>query len=290
MNVKYISIIYYLKNKLKKHMLTYIKTITADNKGPSTYKGTNTYILGEKELIVIDPGPNSKKHLSNVIDYIDGRKVKCIIATHHHGDHIGIMDELAASQNAPIYVGKMQRSKMQDALKISKDRLVVFDGPIVSSEFEIDSIYTPGHASDHYCYRIPGIALFSGDHIMGWSTTMIRLPDGNMGKYIESLIKIRDICHEKLLPGHGNTIIDGRKRCITLLEHRNKRTGEILKLLESNDMEASQITAIIYSKLSPNLRNYALFTVESSLAELQEAGIIKKVTSQKINKYSINST
>ena len=69
MNVKYISIIYYLKNKLKKHMLTYIKTITADNKGPSTYKGTNTYILGENELIVIDPGPNSKKHLSNVIDY-----------------------------------------------------------------------------------------------------------------------------------------------------------------------------------------------------------------------------
>tara|TARA_B100000927_G_scaffold110679_1_gene89392 strand:- start:2707 stop:3309 length:603 start_codon:yes stop_codon:yes gene_type:complete len=200
------------------------------------------------------------------------------------------MDELAASQNAPIYVGKMQRSKMQDALKISQERLVLFDGPIVSSEFEIDSIFTPGHASDHYCYRIPGIALFSGDHIMGWSTTMIRLPDGNMGKYIESLIKIKDICQEKLLPGHGNTIIDGRKRCIALLEHRNKRTGEILKLLESNDMEASQITALIYSKLSPNLRNYALFTVESSLAELQKEGIIKKVTSRKIIKYSINSS
>ena len=135
MNVKYISIIYYLKNKLKKHMLTYIKTITADNKGPSTYNGTNTYILGENELIVIDPGPNSKKHLSNVIDYIDGRKVKCLIATHHHRDHIGIMDELAASQNAPIYVGKMQRSKMQDALTISKDRLVVFDGSIVSVSY-----------------------------------------------------------------------------------------------------------------------------------------------------------
>jgi hypothetical protein len=125
---------------------------------------------------------------------------------------------------------------------------------------------------------------------MGWSTTMIRLPDGNMGKYIESLIKIKDICQEKLLPGHGNTIIDGRKRCIALLEHRNKRTGEILKLLESSDMEASQISAIIYSKLSPNLRDYALFTVESSLAELQDEGIVKKITSQKIDKYSLDTS
>ena len=271
-------------------MLPYIKTITADNKGPSTYNGTNTYILGKKELIIIDPGPNSKKHLSNVINFIDGRKVKCIIATHHHGDHIGIINELAKSLNAPIYIGKMQQQKMRDTLTIPEDKLVMFDGPIVTSEFEIDSIFTPGHSSDHYCYRIPGIALFSGDHIMGWSTTMIRLPDGNMGKYIESLIKIKNVCQEKLLPGHGNIIMDGRKRCITLIEHRDKRTREILKLLESNDMEASQITALIYSKLKPNLQNYALFTVESALAELQEKGIIKKISSRKSDKYSLNST
>ena len=81
-----------------------------------------------------------------------------------------------------------------------------------------------------------------------------------LNQYIESLKKIKDICQEKLLPGHGNIIIDGRKRCLTLIEHRNKRTSEILKLLESNDMDASQITAIIYSKLSPNLRNYAFCT------------------------------
>ena len=84
--------------------------------------------------------------------------------------------------------------------------------------------------------------------------------------------------------------MDGRKRCITLIEHRDKRTREILKLLESNDMEASQITALIYSKLKPNLQNYALFTVESALAELQEKGIIKKISSRKSDKYSLNST
>ena len=93
-------------------MLTYIKTITADNKGPSTYKGTNTYILGEKELIVIDPGPNSKKHLYNVIDYIDGRKVKCIIATHHHGDHIGGNKILKSKFNAKILAFKNDRDRI----------------------------------------------------------------------------------------------------------------------------------------------------------------------------------
>ena len=226
-------------------MLPYIKTITADNKGPSTYKGTNTYIVGEKELIIIDPGPKSQKHLSNIIDYVDARIVKCIIATHHHSDHIGIINELAESQNAPIYIGRMQQRKLLETITISKDKIFIINGPIVTSEVEIESIFTPGHSSDHYCYRIPKIALFSGDHVMGWSTTMIRLPDGNMAKYLESLVNIKHICQEKLLPGHGNAIIDGKKRCDALIKHRNNRTDEILRILKSNDLDANQITKLI---------------------------------------------
>ena len=257
-------------------MLTNIKKITAENTGLTTYTGTNSYIIGNENLIVIDPGPPSDKHLSSIIRYIGKRKVEFIIATHHHSDHIGLLYKLSIETNAPIYIGKNQVSLFLEYEQRLKDKISLFDSIISTNELSMNAIQTPGHASDHYCFQIPGVAMFTGDHIMGWSTTMIRLPDGNMKDYMESLKIIRNLCNEEFFPAHGEKIIDGKKRCEQLINHRNKRSTQIQNTLQLTKLNLEEITKIINKKINTKLITYAKFTVESSLEEMVANKLIKK--------------
>jgi glyoxylase-like metal-dependent hydrolase (beta-lactamase superfamily II) len=253
-----------------------IKVITADNPGPTTNNGTNTYIIGDQELIIIDPGPKSEFHFSNIRNYINNRPVKMILITHHHLDHIGLLADLCNLTNANIYLDKIQQKKLLEVYPDIKKHTKILDKSILFANVTIEPIYSPGHASDHFCFRIPGEVIFTGDHIMGWSTTMIRKPDGDMGQYIQSLNKISKYTKEMFLPGHGNKIVDGYKRCEELIEHRNKRSNQILKSLEEKDLDAHEITKIIYKKISKNLITYAELTVEASLDEMIARKLIKR--------------
>ncbi len=264
-----------------------IKVITADNSGPTTNNGTNTYIIGDQELIIIDPGPKSESHFSNIRNYINNRPVKMILITHHHLDHIGLLVDLCNLTGAKIYLNKRQQKKLLEVYPNIKKHMKIMNKSITFANIIIEPIYTPGHASDHFCFRIPGEVIFTGDHIMGWSTTMIRKPDGDMGQYIQSLNKISKYTREMFLPGHGNKIVDGHKRCEELINHRNKRSNQILKILETKDLDAHEITKIIYKKISKKLVTYAELTVEASVDEMITRKLIKRKSVNNKYTYSI---
>ena len=268
-------------------MLINIKKILADNPSPSTHEGTNTYILGNENLVIIDPGPDSDKHLSKLINYIGKKKVELIVATHHHADHIGLLHKLSSIKNSPIFIGRGQINTFYKYDSRLEERCCLFESTILTREFRINTIHTPGHSSDHYCFHIPSIALFSGDHIMGWSTTMIRLPDGNMRDYLESLELIKNLSHEQILPAHGEKILDGKKRCQQLIAHRNKRSLQVKNTLKNAELNLSEITEIIYGKINKKLIDYAKYTLEALLENMIENNIIKKEKIKDIYYYSI---
>tara|TARA_Y100000590_G_scaffold425866_2_gene534287 strand:+ start:4979 stop:5788 length:810 start_codon:yes stop_codon:yes gene_type:complete len=251
-----------------------IKKITAKNPGLTTYQGTNTYIIGDKNLIIIDPGPYIETHLANIINYIADRKVDFIIFTHHHQDHVGLLNILQEATNSKILIGEKQKKFIKDIGINIRENIIFFKNQIAHKSLDIIPYHTPGHASDHYCFQLPNKAIFTGDHIMGWSTTMIRHPDGNMEKYIKSIKKIRDCCNEKLLPGHGEEVLDGVGRCDFLIRHRNIRREQIINALKNSELNLEQITNYVYNKINPALKKYAKYNVESSIVELINNKII----------------
>jgi glyoxylase-like metal-dependent hydrolase (beta-lactamase superfamily II) len=163
--------------------------LTAHNPGPMTFTGTNSYVIGSETLAIIDPGPDDAAHFSALMRYIGSRRVSHILTTHHHGDHIGLAPRLADATGA-------------DWLREIKDREV-----ISGSNWSLESLHTPGHTGDHVCFALAGPEiLFTGDHVMGWSTTVILPPDGKMGDYMRSLDLLLDRPERLYLPGHGGEI------------------------------------------------------------------------------------
>jgi len=268
-------------------MLINIKKILADNPSPSTYEGTNTFILGNENLVIIDPGPDSDKHLNKLINYIRNRKVELIVATHHHADHIGLLHKLSLITNSPIFIGQSQINTFYKYDSRLEERCSLFESSIRSKEFRFNCIHTPGHSSDHYCFHLPDIALFSGDHIMGWSSTMIKLPDGNIRDYLKSLEIIRNLSNEQILPAHGEKILDGKKRCHQLIAHRNKRSLQVKNTLNKDVLDLNQITEIIYEKINKKLIPYAKYTLESTLDDMIDNNIIKREKRKNIYYYSL---
>ena len=263
--------------------------LTAPNPSPMTYRGTNTYILGKKELVIIDPGPNSKSHLHNLIETIPPKsKVTHILITHSHLDHSELAPDLSRILDAPTFAfGKAldgQSKQMNNIVKMGlkyepngvdhsfkPDYFLKDQEKLVSSEWEIIAHHTPGHLSNHICYQYFDY-LFTGDHIMDWSTSVISPPEGDISQFMNSCEKLCKHNWKKFYPGHGFPVEGPNKRLMELMHHRMTREAEIINILRETEATISQITKSVYSDIDKSLITVASRNVKAHLIDL----IIKK--------------
>ena len=271
-----------------------LRMLTAPNSGPMTFSGTNTYILGSgSDLCIIDPGPNDRQHYNNLLNLLKVETPSHILVTHSHLDHSESAKVLAQDFSIPILAHGNPadaRSKfMKEILQNSKDigglegldqdfspDYYVSDGEILEGNgWTIEILYTPGHLSDHLCfvYKEEDI-LFSGDLVMGWTSTLISPPDGDVGHYYSSLDKLLNRSEETYLPGHGEEIKNARAYVERLKKHRLERENQILTALAMGDASSLQIAYNLYQKLPEPIIRAGTRNVLAHLINLLERNLV----------------
>ena len=254
-----------------------VKKITAPNPGVFTGGGTNTYLVGREDLTLIDPGPNIKEHIDEIIR-VGENKIKRILVTHTHTDHSPAALPVSKVLNVPMY-GRLidGESSWEDNTFIPD--VILNDADIIKTdEYTLEVIHTPGHASNHLCFLIKELnCLITGDHIMDGSTVVIGPPDGNMADYLESLNKLFKYKIDCLAPGHGNFMYEPKKVIESIIRHRLSREAKVLRRLEDvGDIDLESLTAIVYDDVPEQLHPIAKFSLEAHLLKLLKEGVIKK--------------
>ena len=264
--------------------------VTAQNASPLTGPGTNSYVLGESRLVIIDPGPDDPAHRQALLQVIDGRPVGGIILTHAHRDHSDGARDLALHLEAPLMAlgdARTGRSARMQAFVADgtltegaatdyalMPDVVLADGDTVTIDRDgMQVIHTPGHLSHHICLKWRDI-VFTGDHIMGWSSTVVVAPDGDMAQYIESLRRLERRLSDgpKVigLAGHGDVIPDLLPRITALYHHRQDREKAILAAIAAGKKSLSDITLAAYPGLSAALLPFAEKSCHAHLLALEE--------------------
>lgn len=257
--------------------------VLAPNPSPYTWTGTQSYIVGHGDVAVIDPGPDDPAHIDALMAAIAGRPVLAIMATHTHRDHSPGTRPLAVATGAPI-IGCaplfMDDSGPRADAAFDRDYgpdRVMQDGEALAGEgWTLRAIATPGHISNHLCYALgEEKALFSGDHVMGWSTSVVAPPDGNMGDYMRSLDLLMGRDDSIYYPAHGDPITDPRRLVRGMMGHRKQREGQILRFIGANG--AAPIPAMVaamYKGLDPRLHRAAGQSVLAHLIDLADRDIV----------------
>ncbi|MBL4603006.1 MAG: MBL fold metallo-hydrolase [Emcibacteraceae bacterium] len=253
-----------------------IRRITANNPAPYTFKGTGTYIIGHGNVAVIDPGPNLPEHIEAILKALNGETISHILVTHNHKDHSPAAMPLSIKCGAKIYafnVSDQQHSETLPEEGIDKDfkpDVIINDGDVIKGEnWTVEAVHTPGHLSNHICFALrEEKALFTGDHIMGWSTTIISPPDGNMQDYMDSLQKLIMRDDEIYYPTHGWPIEKPTKFVSNILKHRLVREKTIVKEIKAGHQSIPKIIKKLYPKLPANLYIAAERTVLAHLIRL----------------------
>ncbi|MDB2570363.1 MBL fold metallo-hydrolase [Gammaproteobacteria bacterium] len=254
-----------------------VKKITAPNPGVFTGGGTNSYLVGREDLTLIDPGPNIKEHIDEIIR-VGENKIKRILVTHTHTDHSPAALPISKVLDVPMY-GRLidGESSWEDETFIPD--VILNDADIIKTdEYTLEVIHTPGHASNHLCFLIKELnCLITGDHIMDGSTVVIGPPDGNMADYLESLNKLFKYKIDCLAPGHGNFMYEPKKVIESIIRHRLSREAKVLRRLEDvGDIDLESLTAIVYDDVPEQLHPIAKFSLEAHLLKLLNEGVIKK--------------
>ena len=254
-----------------------VKKIIAPNPGVFTGGGTNTYLVGREDLTLIDPGPNIKEHIDEIIR-VGENKIKRILVTHTHTDHSPAALPISKVLDVPMY-GRLidGESSWEDETFIPD--VILNDADIIKTdEYTLEVIHTPGHASNHLCFLIKELnCLITGDHIMEGSTVVIGPPDGNMADYLESLNKLLKYKIDCLAPGHGNFMYEPKKVIESIIRHRLSREAKVLRRLEDvGDIDLESLTAIVYDDVPEQLHPIAKFSLEAHLLKLLKEGVIKK--------------
>jgi glyoxylase-like metal-dependent hydrolase (beta-lactamase superfamily II) len=252
--------------------------VLAPNPSPYTYTGTQTHIIGTTDLAIIDPGPDDPAHLEALMRVIDGRPVTAIVVTHHHRDHSPATRPLQALTAAPIVgaapfdlddAGARADASFDPAY--APDRVLVEGDTVTGNGWTLETIATPGHTSNHLAFALPETkALFSGDHVMGWSTTIVSPPDGNMTAYMASLEKLMG----RYYPGHGEAIDKPQRLVRGMLGHRKQREGQILRLLRESALPIPAMVERMYVGLDHRLVPAAERSVLAHLYDLQTRGLV----------------
>jgi glyoxylase-like metal-dependent hydrolase (beta-lactamase superfamily II) len=254
--------------------------VIANNPGPFTYVGTGTYLVGHGEVAVIDPGPDLSEHLEAILAATAGERITHILVTHHHSDHSPLSRPLAAISGATIHGRAVAETPREGAIKLEAgyDAFVpdvpVATGDVVTGPgWTLEALHTPGHTSNHICYALKEEnALFSGDHIMGWSTTVITPPDGDMGDYLASLQAVRERNFATLWPTHGAPITDPDPFIEAYAAHRLDRERQIMDRLAAGDETIKAMVPVIYAAVDPRLHGAAAHSVLAHMIELLKSG------------------
>ena len=267
-----------------------ITCILAPNPSPMTFKGTNTYIIDDGELAIIDPGPLNEEHFGNILDIISSRPVKYIFLTHSHVDHSLLAKKLSAELNTPIYgygpsnagLSSTMLSLIRNGYESSSegidyqfkpDQLVKNNQKFKLNDTVISAIYTPGHMGNHHCFQY-GKILFSGDHVMGWATSMVSPPYGDLTQFMASCRLLESKEFALLLPGHGDPVESPRKRLKFLINHRLERESQIKEAIRETPLTAIEITKIVYTDIDNSLIPAATRNVFAHLIDLSERQLV----------------
>jgi len=258
-----------------------------------TYLGTNTYLLGRESLVVIDPGPDDPTHLQALEDAIAGRPVSHILLTHSHLDHSPLAAALSARTKAPVCgFGNSFAGRSKVMSELARDGLagggegidhgfepdhVLQDRQVLSGEWgQITAIHTPGHIGNHLCFAWRD-AVFTGDHVMGWASSLVSPPDGDLTDFMASCIRLKTHAARIYYPGHGAPITDPAARLDWLITHRQNREAQILDALGQHANTASEIAALIYHDVAPGLIRAAERNVFAHLVDLHQRGKVTAI-------------
>ncbi len=264
-----------------------IVRITAPNAGPFTFTGTNTFVLGHDRLAIVDPGPADERHRRAILDHVGDRHVEAILLTHTHRDHSDLARRLAADLGAPLWFegrhrpSRRRRPFERDWVRGESDEALTPDRALADGEtveiggLRIEVIATPGHCANHLCFGIAGTPdLLTGDHVMGWNSTMIAVPDGSMAAYLASLRKLAALSYRRYLPAHGGPIADGPQAAHRLLMHRELRNEQVVRAVKAGARSIGALRRAIYPKLELQLVPAARMTLIAHAEYLAQTGRI----------------
>ncbi|TPG07227.1 MBL fold metallo-hydrolase [Sphingomonas oligophenolica] len=259
-----------------------VTRVLAPNPSPYTGTGTQTHVVGTTDLAVIDPGPGDPAHIGALLAAIGGRPVSAIVITHHHRDHSPGARPLSLATGAPI-VGAAAFFSSDDGPRADAsfdadyrpDRVLAEGDTVSGGGWTLAAITTPGHTSNHLAFALPETkALFSGDHVMGWSTTVVSPPDGDMAAYMASLEKLMARDDRVYYPGHGDQVDRPQRLVRGLLGHRKQREEQILRLLRDAPRDIAAMVAQMYVGLDRRLIPAAERSVLAHLYDLDHRGIV----------------
>ena len=263
-----------------------VQRVLAPNPSPFTYHGTQSYVIGTSDLAVIDPGPAEEAHLAALVEAIGGRPVAAILCTHTHRDHSPAARLLADRTGAPI-VGCAPLALRDDGPRAdaafdadyAPDQVLLDGEQVMGQDWTLTALATPGHTSNHLCFALEEEgALFSGDHVMGWSTSVVSPPDGDMTDYLASLERLIGRADSIYYPAHGDPIPEPRRFVRHMLGHRRMREGQILRLLDRNGALAiDDMVTAMYVGLDPRLIGAAGRSVLAHLIDLEGRGLVQRV-------------
>jgi glyoxylase-like metal-dependent hydrolase (beta-lactamase superfamily II) len=260
-----------------------VRRVLAGNPSPFTYTGTQTYIVGRGEVAVIDPGPDLNAHVEALLAALGGERVTAILCTHTHRDHSPASRSLARATGAPIVgCGPLAieddgpRADASFDFDYRPDR-VLGDGEAVNGEgWTLRAVATPGHTSNHLCFALEGEGvLFTGDHVMGWSTTVVSPPDGDMTLYMQSLEKLLGREDLVYLPAHGPAVEKPKAHVRALMTHRRMREKQILAQLEGGEGRIPLMVEAMYREIDPRLHPAAGRSVLAHLIDMERRGLVR---------------
>ncbi len=264
-----------------------VRRILCNNPGPFTFKGTVSYIVGRDRVAIIDPGPLDEPHIAALLDAVRGETVTHIFVTHTHRDHSPAAAHIKAATGAPVYaegphraarplnVGESPRLDASNDTDFKPDH-VLADGDIVTGDgWTLEAVTTPGHTANHTAFALrEANLLFSGDHVMAWSTPVVAPPDGAMSDYMASLEKLALRSEPIYLPGHGGIVRDAPRFVAQYIRHRQAREASILHRLAKGEADIPTIVRASYIGLDPRLTKAAALSVLAHLEDLVARGIV----------------
>lgn len=262
-----------------------IRRVVAENPGPFTFTGTGTYIVGRPDrgapVAVIDPGPPDERHLAALLAAVEGQRVTHVLVTHTHRDHAPLARPFAEAVGAPVLAARPPARAVHVSTALDEDHdedfapdIVLSGGEEIAEEdWTLEALATPGHASNHMAFVLrEENALFSGDHVMGWSTTVVAPPDGDMTAYLASLDAVIARDFATLWPTHGAPVRDPGPFLAAYRAHRLDREAQVLERLAAGDRRIAEMVPHLYAAVDERLWPAAAMSVWAHLIALERAG------------------